>query len=58
MDAVSTTTISVPRQSWNFARHFLEMCVAMCIGGTVLYLLIFTLTPGHVRIFESTPRLS
>lgn len=20
------------RQAWNFARHFLEMCVAMCIG--------------------------
>ena len=33
MDAVATARLSLRRQSWNFARHFLEMCVSMCAAG-------------------------
>jgi hypothetical protein len=28
-----TTTPGTARQVWNFTRHFLEMCIAMCVGG-------------------------
>ena len=24
--------VTRPRQAWHFARHFIEMCVAMCVG--------------------------
>ena len=29
------------RQVWNFARHFLEMCIAMCVGGSILMAAVF-----------------
>jgi AcrR family transcriptional regulator len=40
MDAVATARLSLGRQSWNFARHFLEMCVSMCAGGAILSLIV------------------
>src|SRR6266511_1741593 len=33
---VSTAGPSIGRQIWNFVRHYLEMCAAMCIGGSLL----------------------
>jgi hypothetical protein len=41
MEAVATTRLSLGRQVWNFARHFLEMCVSMCAGGGILALVVF-----------------
>jgi hypothetical protein len=41
MDAVATGRPSLGRQSWNFTRHFLEMCIAMCAGGAILSLIVF-----------------
>ena len=35
--------VSPSRQIWNFVRHYLEMCIAMCIGiavGDVIYFAI------------------
>jgi hypothetical protein len=61
MDAVATTKLTVGRQTWNFARHFLEMCVAMCAGGAILALLIFVAVPallGSANLREQFPELS
>lgn len=41
MDAVATARLSLGRQSWNFARHFFEMCISMCAGGAILSLIVF-----------------
>ena len=41
MDAAAAARPSLGRQSWTFARHFLEMCVSMCAGGAILSLIIF-----------------
>ena len=41
MNAVATARLSLGRQSWNFARHFLEMCITMCAGGAILGLVVF-----------------
>jgi hypothetical protein len=32
MDRIATRP-GLGSQVWHFARHFLEMCAAMCIGG-------------------------
>ena len=40
MDAVATARVSLGRQTWNFARHFLEMCISMCAGGAILALVV------------------
>ena len=41
MNAVATARLSLGRQSWNFTRHFLEMCITMCAGGAILGLIVF-----------------
>jgi hypothetical protein len=41
MDTTLTARFSLGRQSWNFTRHFLEMCIAMCAGGAILSLIVF-----------------
>jgi hypothetical protein len=41
MDAVAAARLSLGRQTWYFARHFLEMCVSMCAGGAILSLVVF-----------------
>jgi hypothetical protein len=49
---------SLGRQTWNFARHYLEMCVAMCLGGTALNLLVFTGGPavlGYPDLRDTAP---
>jgi hypothetical protein len=61
MDAVATATPSVGRQSWNFARHFLEMCISMCVGGAILSVLVFAGLPaliGGPNLREQSPGLS
>jgi hypothetical protein len=35
-------------QSWHFARHFLEMCLAMCVGGGILNALLFVVGPALI----------
>ena len=37
---------SIGRQVWSFTRHVLEMCVAMCVGGTALTALVFVAGPA------------
>ena len=44
----STTTPSTARQVWNFTRHFLEMCIAMCVGGGALNALVFLVGPAQL----------
>jgi hypothetical protein len=61
MDTATTTRPSLGRQAWNFARHFLEMCVAMCMGGAVLAVVAFAAIPalfGSPDLRELFPALS
>jgi hypothetical protein len=62
MDTVATTPRpSLGGQVWNFTRHFLEMCVAMCVGGSVLNLLVFQVGPaviGYPDPRQQFPELS
>ena len=61
MEGVSTTGLSLGKQGWNFARHFLEMCIAMCAGGAMQALLIFAAIPalfGGPILRELFPELS
>ena len=39
------TQLGFGRQSRNFVRHFFEMCISMCVGGFLLYYLVFTAIP-------------
>jgi hypothetical protein len=52
--------VSPSRQAWNFARHYLEMCIAMCVGGVPLTLVtlagLSSLTGASVR--DQYPQLS
>jgi hypothetical protein len=60
MDAVATARPSLGRQSWNFARHFLEMCIAMCVGGAVLSVLVYAALSaliGGPNLREQFPEL-
>jgi len=43
---MATTSPGLRATSWMFARHFLEMCLAMCIGGTALFVLVFVAGPA------------
>jgi hypothetical protein len=53
-------TVSLARRVWNFVRHFLEMCIAMCIGLAILdavYLWLagrFGVTDPYLRFPELT----
>jgi hypothetical protein len=59
MDAIPTARPSLGRQSWNFARHFLEMCIAMCAGGAILSLIVFGMPAliGAPNLREQFPEL-
>lgn len=59
MDAVATARPSVGRQSWNFARHFLEMCISMCAGGAILTSIVFGIPTwtGGPNLREQLPEL-
>lgn len=61
MATSATTQLGIRRQSWNFVRHFLEMCVSMCIGGAALNYLVFSGIPaltGGPNPREQLPELS
>lgn len=53
--ALAPRSLGLGSQIWNFARHFLEMCVAMCLGGSVLNLLLFQTGPSLIGYAD--PRL-
>lgn len=59
MNAVATARLSLGRQSWNFARHFLEMCISMCAGGAILSLIVFGIPTlvGAPALREQFPEL-
>jgi hypothetical protein len=48
VDTMATVQVSLGRQAWNFAEHYLEMCVAMCAVGTPAVLLLFVWGPGAI----------
>jgi hypothetical protein len=61
METTSLSAIGIGRQTWNFVRHFLEMCVSMCMGGAILSLVVFAGIPaltggGNLRALH--PELS
>jgi hypothetical protein len=46
---------------WNFTRHFLEMCIAMCVGGGALNALVFVVGPaqlGYPDLRTMSPELA
>ena len=56
-----TEHLGVDRQVWQFARHYLEMCAAMCIGGVILNTLVFVVgrTPlGYPDLRQYYPGLA
>ena len=61
MDTAAAPRLSVGRQGWNFVRPFLELCVAMCLGGAVLAVVVFAAIPGlfgSPNLRELLPELS
>jgi len=59
--AAAPARLSLGRQGWNFVRHFVEMCVAMCMGGAVLAVVVFVAIPalfGSPNLREHVPELS
>jgi putative Ca2+/H+ antiporter (TMEM165/GDT1 family) len=61
METVLTTPRpSLGRQSWTFARHFLEMCISMCAAGAILSLLVFGMPAliAGANLREQFPQLS
>jgi hypothetical protein len=60
MGAMAHSTVGLGTQTWNFVRHFLEMCIAMCAGGTVLHLAFFALggTAGYSDLPQTAPVFS
>jgi hypothetical protein len=58
---MATPRLGLRNQTGNFARHFLEMCVAMCVGGGALYALAFYAGPavlGYADPRQQFPELS
>lgn len=61
MDHVEIRSSSRVHEGWMFTRHFLEMCVAMCVGGGILNGVIFAAGPalmGYPDLREETPALA
>jgi hypothetical protein len=60
MATVITPRISVPSQIGHFLRHYMEMCVPMCIGFAVLDLVYFWAARlyGYSEPFSQLPELS
>ena len=45
---MTTARLGLGSQVWHFARHWLEMCVVMCVGGGILNGLLFLAGPGLI----------
>jgi hypothetical protein len=61
MDATGSMNLSLARQTLNFGRHFVEMCVSMCVGGAALNALVFAGIPaltGSGDLRSQFPELS
>jgi hypothetical protein len=61
MDRITTSRPGLRSQIWQFARHFLEMCVAMCVGGGILNGLVFVAGPallGYPDLRQQSPELA
>src|SRR6266699_2267839 len=62
----TTTPMTIPKpglasQVWHFARHWLEMCVVMCVGGGILNGLLFMAGPallGYPDLRQRSPVLA
>jgi len=46
METTSLPAIGIGKQIWNFVRHFLEMCISMCMGGAILSVVVFAGIPA------------
>jgi hypothetical protein len=60
MDRMATRP-GLGSQLWHFARHFLEMCAAMCIGGAILNGFVFLAGPallGYPDLRQQSPELA
>lgn len=55
-----TTAPRPGTQAWNFVRHYLEMCIAMCIGGGLLLAGFFWAAAqvGQPALREQAPELA
>ena len=61
MSALSTTySVSLPIAIRRFALHFLEMCIVMCAGGSVLNIAVFGAAAllGYANLVAQAPELS
>ena len=61
MDRIAAPRPGLRSQIWQFARHFLEMCVAMCVGGGILNGLVFVAGPallGYPDLRQQSPELA
>lgn len=61
MDHVEIRSGSRVHEGWMFIRHFLEMCLAMCVGGGILNAVIFVAGPalmGYPDLREEAPALA
>lgn len=61
MDHVEIQSRSRVREGLMFLRHFVEMCVAMCVGGGILNAVIFVAGPalmGYPDLRDETPVLA
>jgi hypothetical protein len=61
MDQVTTARPGLRSQAWQFARHYFEMCVAMCVGGAILTAFVFKAGPallGYPDLREHAPELA
>jgi hypothetical protein len=57
--AITTPLVSVGRQLWTFARHYIEMCIAMCIGvAATSFLLRSAADASGVDLRQEWPGLS
>ena len=58
--AMASAQLSVGKQVQNFARHFFQMCFAMCLGGGVLDLAFLggARALGYPDVRERSPELS
>jgi hypothetical protein len=61
MHATTTPRLGLGSQVWHFARHWLEMCVVMCVGGAILNGLLFLAGPallGYPDLRQRSPALA
>ena len=56
--AMTTQELGLRSQAWTFARHFFEMCVAMCAGVGLLTLVTGTALIGSSDLRQQYPGLA